>query len=94
VRFASNPDSTLKTELTLTVMQGYQVVAVAPKSGTLLTAGQTVLLERLPEEAPTPQYWLADDEGASLDSQLNGGALAGITLGFSCSAITKRTESN
>jgi hypothetical protein len=72
--------STFKTELTLTVMQGYQVVAVAPKSGTLLTAGQTVLLERLPEGAPAPQYWLADDEHASLDSQLNSGAWAGFRL--------------
>ena len=72
--------STLKTELTLTVMQGYQVVAAAPKSGTLLTAGQTVLLERLPEGAPTPEYWLADDEGAPLDSQLNSGASTGFRL--------------
>ena len=71
---------TLKTELTLTVMKGYQVIAVAPNSGTILSAGQTVLLERLPEEAPTPEYRLADDEGASLDSQLNSGALAGFRL--------------
>ena len=72
--------STLKTELTLTVMQGYHVVAAAPKSGTLFTAGQTVLLEKLPDGAPTPQYWLVDDEGTPLSSRLNDGALAGFRL--------------
>ena len=74
--------STLKTDLAQTVAQGYQVIAAAAQSSIPVTRWQNVLLllERLPEEATSPEYWLVDDQENSLAAQLNSAASAGFRL--------------
>jgi len=74
--------STLKTELAQTVAKGYQVIAAAAQSSIPVTRWQNVLLllERLPEEATSPEYWLVDDQETSLAARLNGAASAGFRL--------------
>src|SRR5262249_26155605 len=72
----------LKTELAQTVAQGYQVIAAATQSSIPVTRWQNVLLllDRLPEEATSPEYSLVDDQEASMAAQLNGAASGGLRL--------------
>jgi hypothetical protein len=70
--------STMKQELSMTAMQGYRVIFVTPRPGAgIIPAGMTLVLEKLPEGSPTPEYWIADDKHGYSMGQLGIGAQAG-----------------
>src|SRR5262249_41187358 len=69
--------ATVKEELTLIAMQGYRATYVSPRPGNALwPAGMTMILEKLPEGAATPEYVLAEEKnGSAIHHLLNFGQM-------------------
>jgi hypothetical protein len=67
--------TTVKEELTLIALQGYRATYVVPRPGNALwPAGMTMILEKLPEGEPSPEYVLAEEKnGSAVHHLLNFG---------------------